>query len=86
MGDVTIPYAMIDSGSDSSIVSENIAKHLGLKIDRKKIYRLNGITSKSHSLETRDAGRNLLDNSRNYIKIIIIGTMKRRKPKLPKLY
>ena len=50
VGDVTIPYAMIDSGSDSSIVSENIAKHLGLKIDRKKIHRLNGVISKSHSL------------------------------------
>ena len=28
VGGVTIPYAMIDSGSDSSIISENIAKHL----------------------------------------------------------
>jgi hypothetical protein len=52
VGDITIPYAMIDSGSDSSIVSENIAKHLGLKIDRKKIHRLNGVASKSHSLGT----------------------------------
>jgi len=49
---ITIPYAMIDSGSDSSIVSENIAKHLGLKIDRKKVHRLNGVASKSHSLGT----------------------------------
>jgi hypothetical protein len=52
VGDETIPYAMIDSGSDSSIVSENIAKHLGLKIDRKKVHRLNGVASKSHSLGT----------------------------------
>ena len=52
VGDVTIPYAMIDSGSDSSIVSENVAKHLGLKIDRKKVHRLNGVASKSHSLGT----------------------------------
>ena len=43
---------MIDSGSDSSIISENITKHLGLKIDRKKIHRLNGVASKSHSLGT----------------------------------
>ena len=49
---MTIPYAMIDSGSDSSIVSENIAKHLGLKINRKKIHRLNGIANKSHSFDT----------------------------------
>src|ERR1700741_5356024 len=43
---------MIDSGSDSSMVSENVANHLGLKIDRKKVHRLNGIASKSHSLGT----------------------------------
>ncbi|GBB96432.1 hypothetical protein RclHR1_27520003, partial [Rhizophagus clarus] len=52
VGSVTIPYAMIDSGSDSSIVSENVAKHLDLKIDKKKIHRLNGVASKSHSLDT----------------------------------
>lgn len=49
---INIPYAMIDSGSDSSILSENVAKHLGLKIDRKNIHRLNGVASKSHSLGT----------------------------------
>ncbi|GES74097.1 hypothetical protein GLOIN_2v1772633 [Rhizophagus clarus] len=52
VGSVTIPYAMIDNGSDSSIVAENVAKHLGLKIDKKKIHRLNGVASKSHSLGT----------------------------------
>src|SRR4051794_17895264 len=51
---MTIPYAMIDSGSDSSIISENVAKHLGLKIDRKKIHRLNGVTSKAQSLGSVD--------------------------------
>src|SRR5216110_989417 len=50
VGDMTIPYAMIDSGSDSSIISENVAKHLGFKIDRKKVHRLNGVASKSQSL------------------------------------
>ncbi|PKB96324.1 hypothetical protein RhiirA5_385408 [Rhizophagus irregularis] len=45
VGSVTIPYAIIDSESDSSIVSENVAKHLGLKIDKKKIHRLNGVTN-----------------------------------------
>jgi hypothetical protein len=50
VGGMTIPYAMIDSGSDSSIISENVAKHLGLKIDRKKVHRLNGVASKAQSL------------------------------------
>ena len=53
--EVTILYAIIDSGSDSSIVSENVAKHLELKIDKKKIHRLNGVASKSHSLGTVDS-------------------------------
>ncbi|KLL01556.1 MAG: hypothetical protein MRERC_15c004 [Mycoplasmataceae bacterium RC_NB112A] len=55
VGDITIPYAMIDSGSDSSIFSENVAIHLGQKINRKKIHRLNGVASKSHSLGTVDS-------------------------------
>jgi hypothetical protein len=54
VGSEIIPYAMIDSGSDSSVVSENVAKHLGLKIDRKKIHNLNGVASKSLSLGTID--------------------------------
>ena len=54
VGGITIPYAMIDSRSDSSITSENVAKHLGLKIDRKKIHRLNGIASKVQSLGSVD--------------------------------
>lgn len=54
VSDIIIPYAMIDSGSDSSIISENVAKHLGLKIDRKKVHRINGVASKSRSLGTVD--------------------------------
>ena len=52
MEDITIPYAMIDSRSDLSIISENVAKHLGLKINRKKVHRLNRAVDKSHSLGT----------------------------------
>jgi hypothetical protein len=54
VGSEIIPYAMIDSGSDSSVVSENVTKHLGLKINRKKIHNLNGVASKSLSLGTID--------------------------------
>src|SRR6266496_2524940 len=65
VGGVTIPYAMIDSGSDSSIISENIAKHLGLKIDRKKVHRLNGVASKSHSLGTVDSVPVTIEDGKN---------------------
>lgn len=54
VGNIIIPYAMIDSGSDSSIVSENVANHLGLNIDRKKVHRLNGVASKAQSLGSVD--------------------------------
>src|SRR6266496_1402443 len=62
---VTIPYVMIDSGSDSSIISENIAKHLGLKIDRKKVHILNGVVSKSHSLGTVDSVPVTIEDGKN---------------------
>ncbi|RIA82515.1 hypothetical protein C1645_835237 [Glomus cerebriforme] len=51
---MTIPYAMIDSGSDLSKISENVAKHLELKIDRKKVHKPNGIASKAQSLGSVD--------------------------------
>src|SRR3954454_1718231 len=54
VGNTTIPYAMINSGSDSSIISENVTRHLGLKIDRKKIHWLNGVASKAQSLGSVD--------------------------------
>ena len=56
IGDLIIPCAMIDTGSDSSIFSDNIAKIveelLGIKINRKKIHALNGVASKSLSIGT----------------------------------
>ena len=47
---------MIDTGSDSSIFSDNIAEIveelLGIKNNRKKIHVLNGVASKSLSIGT----------------------------------
>ncbi|GBB89546.1 hypothetical protein RclHR1_16260006 [Rhizophagus clarus] len=63
--DITIPYAMIDSRSDSSIFSENVAIHLGQKINRKKIYRLNGVANKSHSLGTVDSVLVTIEDKKN---------------------
>ena len=49
---------MIDTGSDSSIFSDNIVglveELLGIKINRKKIHRLNGVASQSISISTMD--------------------------------
>jgi hypothetical protein len=58
IGGLVIPCAMIDTGSDSSIFSDNIAElveeFLGIKINRKKIHRLNGVASQSISIDTMD--------------------------------
>ena len=47
IGGLEIPCAMIDTGSDSSIFSDNMAELveelLGIKINRKKIHALNGV-------------------------------------------
>ncbi|GET64974.1 hypothetical protein GLOIN_2v1885507 [Rhizophagus irregularis DAOM 181602=DAOM 197198] len=49
---VCIPYAMIDTGSDSSVISENVAKHLGLKMDRKNVHAFNGVAGSTKTLGT----------------------------------
>ncbi|RGB21886.1 hypothetical protein C1646_784166 [Rhizophagus diaphanus] len=58
IGGLVIPCAMIDTGSDSSIFSNNIAELveelLGIKINRKKIHRLNGVASQSLSIGTME--------------------------------
>ncbi|GBB94052.1 hypothetical protein RclHR1_22800002 [Rhizophagus clarus] len=58
IGGLVIPCAMIDTGSDSSIFSDNIAELveelLGIKINRKKIHALNGVASQSISIGTMD--------------------------------
>ncbi|RGB37320.1 hypothetical protein C1646_757094 [Rhizophagus diaphanus] len=58
IGGLVIPCAMIDTGSDSSIFSDNIAELveelLGIKINRKKVHRLNGVASQSISIGTMD--------------------------------
>src|SRR5271170_5900120 len=58
IGSMNVPYAIIDTGSDSSIFSENIAKlvveQLELKLNRKKVHNLNGVAGKSQSIGTFD--------------------------------
>ena len=54
--DLEIPHALLDTGSDGSHISENIANHFikyfGLKIDRKKIYRLTGAIGEKQYIGT----------------------------------
>jgi len=54
--DLEIPHALLDTGSDGSHISENIANHFikyfGFKIDRKKVYRLTGAVGEKQSIGT----------------------------------
>ncbi|CAG8823933.1 10665_t:CDS:1, partial [Dentiscutata erythropus] len=49
-----IPHALLDTGSDGSHISKNITNHFikyfGLKLDRKKIYRLTGAVGEKQSI------------------------------------
>ena len=40
IGILLIPYAILDTGADSVMVTDNVIEHLGEKIDRKKIYKI----------------------------------------------
>ncbi|CAG8748495.1 6289_t:CDS:1, partial [Racocetra fulgida] len=52
--DLEISHALLDTGSDGSHISGNITNHFikyfGLKLDRKKVYRLTGAVGKKHSI------------------------------------
>jgi len=50
IGPMEIPYAMIDSGSNTSVISENIVERLGLKIDRNTRYEINGYATNAYTI------------------------------------
>ena len=52
IGPMEIPYAMIDTGSDCCVISDNIVKRLGLEIDRRKKYRIEGYASYADTIGT----------------------------------
>ncbi|RGB32868.1 hypothetical protein C1646_762394 [Rhizophagus diaphanus] len=47
-----IPYAVIDTGSDSSIISQNIAEKLGIEIDKNSSHEITGIASLAKTVGT----------------------------------
>lgn len=47
-----IPYAVIDTGSDSSIISQNIAEKLGIEIDKNSFHKITGIASLAKTVGT----------------------------------
>ena len=51
-GPMEIPYAMIDTGSNTSVISENIVKRLGLKIDKNTKYEISGYATHAYTIGT----------------------------------
>ena len=47
-----IPYALVDTGSNTSIITENIVKKLGLEIDTKSIPEIIGVGSSADTIGT----------------------------------
>ena len=52
IGPMEVPYAMIDSGSDSCVISDNIVRRLGIEIDKRKIYKLKGYATYAETIGT----------------------------------
>jgi hypothetical protein len=50
IGDLEIPYAILDTGSSDTLFTDNIPKLLGEKIDRKNIHNLTGAIGVSQSI------------------------------------
>ncbi|CAG8611713.1 2090_t:CDS:1 [Paraglomus brasilianum] len=49
---MTIPHALTDSGSNDSLISDDIAEDMGLKIDTSNIPCITGVASKANVLGT----------------------------------
>ena len=52
IGDLVIPHAILDTGSDDSLYTDNIPRYLGEKIDQKNVHKLTGAVGDSQSIGT----------------------------------
>ena len=52
IGILLIPYTILDTGTDSVIVTDNVIEHLSEKIDKKKVYNITGALGNSQSIGT----------------------------------
>lgn len=52
IGDLVIPHAILDTGADDSLFTDNIPRYLGEKIDKKNVHKLTGAVGDSQSIGT----------------------------------
>ena len=77
IGDLVIPHAILDTGADSSMFSDNIPEYLGLKIDKKNVHKLSGAVGDSQSIGTSynipisiDSGKDSITVSEDEVSVI----------------
>jgi hypothetical protein len=52
IGELIIAHAILDTGADSSMFTDNIPEYLGIKIDKKNVHKLTGAVGDSQSIGT----------------------------------
>ncbi|CAG8636246.1 21356_t:CDS:2 [Cetraspora pellucida] len=52
IGDLIIPHAILDTGANDSLFTDNIPEYLEIKIDTKNVYKLTGVVGDSQSIGT----------------------------------
>jgi hypothetical protein len=77
IGDLIIPHAILDTGADDSLFTDNIPEYLGVKIDTKNVHKLTGAVGDSQSIGTSynipisiDSGNDSITVSEKEISVI----------------
>ncbi|RHZ90091.1 hypothetical protein Glove_8g118 [Diversispora epigaea] len=77
IGDLIIPHAILDTGADNSLFTDNIPEYLGIKIDTKNVHKLTGAVGDSQSIGTSynipisiDSGNDSITVSEKEISVI----------------
>ncbi|RHZ72257.1 hypothetical protein Glove_243g15 [Diversispora epigaea] len=52
IGDLIIPHAILDTSANNSLYTDNIPEYLGIKIDKKNVYKLTGAVGDFQSIGT----------------------------------
>ena len=85
IGDLLISYAILDTGADSVMITDNVIKHLGEKIDKKKVYNITGALGNSKSIGTAYNIPITIDNGKDsiivYEEVTVLPTQKDRNGK-----
>src|SRR6185436_15938189 len=69
IGNLIIPHAILDTGADDSLYTDNIPEYLGIKIDKKNVHKLTGAVGDSQSIGTSYNIPISIDNEKDSITV-----------------